>query len=111
MREKLKDPSRILHIKKAIDKIETFMKDKSLDDMRGEGVLFYAVVKNLEIIGEASNLLTEEFRTTNSFINWNDYIKLRHVLVHGYYTISPEIVFEICKNDIPDLKILLQQIE
>lgn len=108
MRERIKDPSRILHIQKAINKIETFMADKTIKDLIDESVLFYAIVKNLEIIGEAANLLTDEYKEAHSEIPWQDYVKLRHVLVHGYYTINAQIVYDICKDDIPLLKKLLE---
>ena len=104
MREPLRDPSRIFHIQKAINKIENFMDGKTLQDLDDESVLFFAVVKNLEIIGEAAYKLTDEFKSAHSDVLWQDYVKLRHVLVHGYYTINPQIVFDICKDDIPKLK-------
>lgn len=104
MREKVKDPSRILHIKKALSKIKEFLTDKHLTDLEDESVLFYAVVKNLEIIGEAAYMLTEEFKAAHPEIEWLDYEKLRHVLVHGYYTINPRIVYEICIEDLPKLE-------
>lgn len=104
MRETEKDKGRLQHIIKAISKIEEFLTDKEEKDLENESILFYAIVKNLEIIGEACYMLSKEFTTKNSELNWQDYVKLRHVLVHGYYTINPSIVFEICKEDIPKFK-------
>ena len=105
MREKLKDTSRLIHIHQALNKIEEFMNGKNMNDLDGESVLFFAVVKNLEIIGEASNLLTEEFRRGHPEVPWRDLIKLRHVLVHGYYTINPRTVYEIITEDLPAIKV------
>ena len=104
MREKIRDPLRICHALKAINKIELFMEGKGTEDLNEEGVLFYAIVKNLEIIGEAIYMLSPDFKHSHHTINWLDFEKLRHVLVHGYYTINPKIVYEIVKNDIPALK-------
>ena len=104
MRETIKDLSRIQHIQKAIYNLERFLEGKAVEDIENESILFYAVVKNLEIIGEAAYMLSKDFISANQEINWQDYIKLRHVMVHGYYTINPKIVFEICMDDIPKLK-------
>jgi uncharacterized protein with HEPN domain len=54
--------------------------------------LRFAVIKNLEIIGEASYLLTKEFKSRHDSIEWKDIIGMRHILVHGYYQISDEII-------------------
>ena len=48
------------HILIAIEHIENFIKGKGFDDFRSDSMLFYAVVKNIEIIGEAANNLTKE---------------------------------------------------
>ena len=56
--------------------------------------MFFAVVKNLEIVGEATYMLTDEYKKLHNFIPWQVIEKMRHVLVHGYYTVSPEKVWE-----------------
>ena len=66
--------------------------------------MFYAVVKNIEIIGEASYMLTKEFKLSHSNIPWQIMEKMRHVFVHGYYTISPKKVWETVQEDLPILK-------
>ena len=85
------------------------MDGKEETDLQDESILFYAVVKNLEIIGEACYMLTLDFIQSHPEINWQDYTKLRHVLVHGYYQINPSIVFEILRHDIPILKEKLRE--
>ncbi len=65
MREKPRDPSRLRHILHAIDKIEEFLDGKSNDDMRYDTLLYYGVVKNIEIVGEAAYMLTEDFRNSH----------------------------------------------
>ena len=103
MRESIKDPSRIHHIHKAIKKINDFMNGKTAADLENESILFYAIVKNLEIIGEAIYKLTIEYKNSHPEVPWSDYEKLRHVLVHGYYTINSNIVYDIVKEDLPEL--------
>lgn len=51
MREKLRDESRLRHILEAIDNIESFLEDKTRDDFTMKSLLYFGVVKNLEIVG------------------------------------------------------------
>jgi len=58
------------------------------------------VIKNLEIIGEASYKLTKEFIAAHPEIKWKLIIGLRHVLVHGYYQIENILAWEIVQKDL-----------
>jgi len=104
MREKPKDRGRLLHIKAAIDNIEKFLTGRTAEDFLVDQMLYYAVVKNLEIIGEAAYMLTNEFKDAHSATNWKDIINMRHILVHGYYQVDSRIVWVTIRNDLPTLK-------
>ncbi len=65
---------------------------------------YFAVVKNVEIIGEAAFMLSREFKEKHSQMPWNDIIRMRHVLVHGYATILPELLWQTALVDVPILK-------
>ena len=58
----------------------------------------------IEIIGEASYMLSLEFKEKNNHIPWNDIIRMRHVLVHGYASILPELLWHTALIDVPVLK-------
>ena len=58
MREKIKDYDRLLHIQESIDNVFEFMEGKTIDDLAKDKLLFFGVVKNVEIIGEAAYMLT-----------------------------------------------------
>lgn len=105
MREKIKDYDRLLHIREAIDNVFEFMSGKTVNDLANDKLLFYGVVKNIEIMGEASYMLTKEFISNHPDTPWIDIIGMRHVLVHGYYTASPVFIFDTYKNDLGALKI------
>lgn len=62
MREKLRDPVRIKHMIEAIEKVNKFLQGKTLLDLQNDEILFFAVVKNIEIIGEAAYKLTNNLR-------------------------------------------------
>lgn len=57
----------------------------------------------IEIIGEASYKLTHEFKESHPQLPWKEMVGMRHIMVHGYYTISPESVWATIVNDIPPM--------
>lgn len=104
MREAIKDRGRLEHMLAAIANVEEFTKDLTLEDFVNSKILFFAVVKNIEIVGEASYMLTKEFKQCHQSVPWLVIEKMRHVLVHGYYTVSPEKVWGTVREDLPMLK-------
>lgn len=104
MREKIKDKGRLEHI---LDAINGIMADKdlyTLEQIKSSTILFYGFTKYVEIIGEAVYMLTKEFRISHPEVNWRQIECMRHVLVHGYYTIDPDSLWDTIQNDIPALK-------
>ena len=67
-------------------------------------MLRFAVIKNIEIVGEAAYLLTKEFKTNHPSIEWEDMIGMRHILVHGYYQIKDEIIWATIETELQPLK-------
>lgn len=104
MREPLKDRVRLEHISEAISNISNFTDGKTLETLSKDKMMFYAVVKNLEIIGEAAYHLTKAFRQGHPDTEWNDIIRLRHVLVHDYYQVNLQTVWDIVKHDLNPLQ-------
>ena len=109
MRESIRDLGRLQHMLENIDRAEEFISGKTLADLQNDAMLRYAVVKCIEIIGEAAYMLTNEFRESHSQTPWNIIVKMRHVLVHGYYAIQMPIVWDIVKNDFPVLRPQIEQ--
>lgn len=62
------------------------------------------MVSRLQIIGEASRHLTDGFRSRHSDVPWRLIIGMRHHLVHGYFDIDPDVVWEAITDRVPDLK-------
>lgn len=109
MREKPRDKGRLQHILLSIDNINKFLDGKSAEDFLLDSILYYAVIKNMEIIGEAAYMLTDQFKTSHPETNWKDIIKMRHILVHGYYLIDSSIVWATIKYEINPLKEQIEQ--
>lgn len=104
MREKVRDRGRLEHILEQLNNIEEFVAGKTIKDFESDKILQYALFKCIEIIGEASYMLSIDFRMENNDVEWEQIIRMRHVLVHGYYHISPMMVWEIATEDLPELK-------
>lgn len=71
-------------------------------------MMYYAIVKNIEIVGEASYMLTTEFKDTHPQTPWKLITGMRHYMVHGYYQIDKKVVWDVVTNDLLPLK---EQIE
>lgn len=113
MRETLRDPLRLRHMIDAINNVNEYMSDKTEEDLTKNSMLFFAVVKNIEIIGEAAYKITTGFKESHPSIPWRQIIAMRHILVHGYYQVTTSEVFNVYENDLHDLlkqlKIILEE--
>jgi uncharacterized protein with HEPN domain len=67
-------------------------------------------LRHLQIIGEAARTLTAELRAEAANIPWSKIIGMRNVLVHGYFDIDVDIVWQAATRDIPELKLAVQQL-
>ena len=104
MREPIRDKGRLEHILCSIDNIAKFTKDYTLDSFVKEDLVYYAVVKNIEIIGEAAYMISQDFQLAHPEIDWQIIIKMRHVLVHGYYQLEKEEIWNAATIDVPLLR-------
>ncbi len=109
MRDPSNDRIRIEHILQTIDTIIERKGLYSLETILADPIVFYGFVKHVEIIGEAVYMLSNDFRVAHTEVNWNVIEKMRHVLVHGYYTIKPEQLWMTVEQDIPALKPFIEK--
>lgn len=103
MREKIKDPGRLQHMLEMALLLEQEIDKHSLESIKENKIAFYGLAKMVEIIGEASYKLTHEFKQTHPQLPWEEMEGMRHIMVHGYYSISPERLWTTIVNDIPDM--------
>ena len=94
----------ITDIKEAISKIELYIKDLTFTEFKKDSKTLDAVVRNLEILGEAAKNLPMEFKCKNPSVNWRGATTMRDRLIHGYFGIDMEIVWETITTDLPELK-------
>ncbi len=94
----------------AIDNVQSFLDGKTLSDLYNDKILFYAVVKNIEIVGEAANNVTKELQSQHPEVQWKDVISMRHVLVHDYYNIDARTAWQTAQDNLPQLKKQIEKI-
>lgn len=103
-------PLLIEDIWEAAEKIERYVSGLNHEAFVKDDKTVDSVVRNLEIIGEASNRLPKEFRGQHSEIDWPKIIGLRNRIVHDYFNIDIEIVWQIVKKDLPAFKSKLSRV-
>ena len=109
MRDKLNDPVRLDLTREAIANIEEFMAGVgSCSSFVANKILCHAVIYNLQCIGENAYKLSREFVSLHPGIDWESIEGLRHVLIHDYYAVNLEMVWNILEKDLPGLKSWLE---
>jgi uncharacterized protein with HEPN domain len=95
---------RVQDILKAIEKIEHYTKDLTLTQFKKNDLIIDAVVRNLEIIGEASKNIPLSIRRDYSDIPWIEIGSMRNILIHEYFGLDVQIVWHAAKKDLPILR-------
>ena len=109
MREHSRDKERLEHILDAISVIENGLSAYSQEELLNNRLLYYGLVKQIEIIGEAANMLTLDFRATHTEVDWRPIVAMRNVLVHDYIHISKEMLWATITQDIPQFKVHIEK--
>jgi uncharacterized protein with HEPN domain len=104
MQSELGDKIRLQHILDAIAEIQKYLVTVEFSVFLENSMMRFACIKQMEIIGEASNHLSAELKSKFSNIEWAQIVGMRNVFAHEYFGIDSSIVWEIIKNDIPELK-------
>lgn len=104
MREPIKDKNRLEHILEATDRILNSTQNMSLDELDNNSIVFYGIIKSIEIIGEAAYHLTKAFRDSHPETPWDSIMRMRHVLVHDYYRINADEVRFVIEDNLRPLR-------
>lgn len=110
MKSESGDKIRLQHILDAIYEIHKYLIAADLSVFLENSMMRFACIKQMEIIGEASNHLSAELKSKFSDIEWAQIIGMRNVFAHEYFGIDSRLVWEIIKNDIPELKEKIEHI-
>jgi uncharacterized protein with HEPN domain len=110
MKNRISDKERLLHIIDAIQSIEEFTKEISYAEYIEDFKLRLALIKLLEIIGEASGGITSQTQEQFPEIEWTILKSVRNVLVHEYFGVDYDIIWNVIKSKTPDLKARIELI-
>ncbi|MFB6209758.1 MAG: DUF86 domain-containing protein [Candidatus Nanohaloarchaea archaeon] len=98
----------IQHILDAIGKIQEYTEDMSEEEFNEDSLVQDGVIRQIEVIGEAAKQLSKEKRQKYEEIEWNDIAGMRDKLIHKYFGVDLEQVWETVEKDIPKLKKALE---
>ena len=94
----------------AMEKAEILVEDFSYDEFKADFRTNFAVVRALEIVGEAAKRLPASLREEYPAIPWRGMAGMRDRIIHGYDTVDLQIVWDVVKKDMPSIKPQMQQI-
>ena len=100
---KIDDLTRLKHIQQAAEEAISFVRGRNRNDLETERMLSLALVKLIEIIGEAANNVSIEKQNQYSQIPWRRMIGMRNRLTHAYFEVDLEIVWQVVGKDLPDI--------
>jgi uncharacterized protein with HEPN domain len=104
MRGNLGDTARVQHIYDAICEIESYTASVTFDDFTYNSMMVFACIKQLEIIGEASNHLSDDLKGRYISVEWRQIVGMRNVFVHEYFGVDNHLVWDVIQNDLPHFK-------
>lgn len=101
---------RLHHIIDAADHIANFLNNVSIEDFNADYEKQSAVIRQFEIIGEAAGKLSPEFIERHENIDWSKAIGMRHKMIHDYFEVEVDIIWDTAINDVPKLKTSVEKI-
>ncbi len=104
------DIVRLRHMLDSAREVIDFVRGKRREDLNQDRLLVLGLVKALEIIGEAAYQISEETRRQVPEIPWEDIVGMRHRLVHAYFDINLDILWNTVKKDLPPLISALEKV-
>ncbi len=103
MKHQNRDVVRLKHMLDAATKAITYFANKSRKDLETDEILSLALVRLIEVIGEAASKIKIETQIRHSSIEWRDIIGTRNRLIHAYEAVNLDILYQIVNTDLPIL--------
>jgi uncharacterized protein with HEPN domain len=100
----------VKHILESINAIEEFSEGINKDEFMSTRLKQSAIVREIEIIGEAVKNISEKIKKKYPEVEWKDIVGTRDKMIHHYFGVDLNIVWEIAKKDIPVLKVSIEKI-
>ncbi len=100
----------LTHVIEATDKIIRYTKSVSMSEFVANDMMFDATTREIMIIGEAVTNISEAFKHIHNDIPWHKMVGMRNRLIHAYFGVDPETVWETVKVDVPVLRAFIKQV-
>ncbi len=97
-------------ILESIRKLSNYTEELSLEEFKKKELIQDGVARNLEVIGEAIKRIPDNIRVEYPQIEWKKLAGLRDILIHQYFSIDFEIIWDVVKNKIPELKMVIENL-
>ena len=97
-------------IQESAQKIRQYTLGITRETFAGEGIVFDAVIRNLEIIGEAAKHLPAEATAAMPDIEWNKAAAFRDVIAHHYFGLDTNVVWDVIENKIPAIEVASREL-
>ena len=104
------DDIRLKHMLDSAEEAVEFAVGKSRNDLDDDRKLLLAIIKSIEIIGEAASKISEARKAEDDSIPWKDIVGMRNRLSHGYFDVNLDVVWQTVKTDLPNLIKALKKI-
>lgn len=104
------DHIRVQHMIDAGESVVAFTEGRVREDLDRDRMLLFAVVRGIEVLGEAASGVSEETRSASAQRPWGAIVTMRHRLVHGYFEVDPDIVWRTAREEIPGLLVQLRSL-
>jgi uncharacterized protein with HEPN domain len=101
----------IEHILLCIDKIQEYTKNLTVQEFNNNELIQDAVIRNIEIIGEATKKISKDLKSQYREIPWKEMSGMRDKLIHDYFGVDVDVVWKTVNEDIPYLKSLIENID
>jgi uncharacterized protein with HEPN domain len=103
-----RDDAYLLDMLLAARKVMKYVQGVDFERFDQDEIVQDAVMRRIQIIGEAARKISPEFKEAHPEISWSEIIGMRHKLIHEYFRIISEKVWETVANDIPTLIVLIE---
>jgi uncharacterized protein with HEPN domain len=108
--KKYDDTARLGHIYDPICRVETYISEIDKSTFLSNGMMQDAIVRQIEIIGEATRHISEELQEKHPELHWFEMRGIRNKIVHDYLEINTDIIWDTVQNDLPALKPMIRKL-
>ena len=103
-----RDDAYLLDMLLAARKVLAFTKGVAFERFQQDELMQNGILRLIQIVGEAARKISPEFKQSHPEIPWHEIVGMRHLLVHEYFRIIPEKIWEVVERDLPKLVSLIE---